>query len=368
MPHLTPFTLALDWAPSANHAGFYLARVRGFYAAAGLRVSFAPPGVLTDAAGKPLTPAAAAASGAADAALCPSESIISLATRPAGAAPLPRLVSVAAVLQRDASSIAVRADSGIDSPAGLDGKDYASYGARYEGRLVAELVRSDGGVGAIREVTPPHAKCYDAVIAGRADATWIFPHEAAIAAVRDGVALTQFSLTEAGIPYGYSPCVAAPASVVADENAHGDDENGSPTPAKTPANSPRAALAAFLAASARGWQEAAADPLAAARALVDGAGADGLCVDGTVAEAACRATAEYVLDADGAWGRQTAARWDSWLAWLHRHGLLTALLPSRAPVEGVSASLDDLRCGAAGDPCAPPPAGELWTNDVLDGA
>ena len=365
MPHLTPFTLATDWAPSANHAGFYLARVKGYYAAAGLRVSFAPPGVLTDATGASLSPAAAAASGAADAALCPSESIISLATRPAGATSLPRLVSVAAVLQRDASTIAVRADSGIASPAGLDGKDYASYGARYEGRLVAELVRADGGVGAIKEVTPPHAKCFDAVVDGRADATWIFPHEAALASVREGVALTQFSLTEAGIPYGYSPCVAARASLVADEAERGAD--GAPQSLPTPATSPRTALAAFLTASARGWQEAAADPLAAARALVDGAGADGLCVDGKVAEAACAATAEFVLDAEGAWGRQDGARWTGWVAWLQRNGLLTSLLPSRAPVEGVSASLDDLRCGAAGDPCDAPPADELWTNDLLDG-
>lgn len=126
-------------------------------------------------------------------------------------------------------------------------------------------------------------------------------------------------------------------------------------------------MAAFLTASAKGWQEAAADPLAAARALVDGAGADGLCVDGKVAEAACAATAEFVLDADGAWGRQDGARWTGWVAWLARHGLLTSLLPSRTPVEGVSASLDDLRCGLAGDPRDTPPADELWTNDLLDG-
>ena len=217
---------------------------------------------------------------------------------------------MAAVLQRDASTIAVRADSGIASPAGPDGKDYASYGARYEGRLVAELVRADGGVGAIKEVTPPHAKCFDAVVDGRADATWVFPHEAALASVREGVALTHFSLTEAGIPYGYSPCVAAHASVVAEEaESMAPPADGAPPHPPTPATSPRAALAAFLTASAKGWQEAAADPLAAARALVDGAGADGLCVDGKVAEAACAATAEFVLDADGAWGRQDGARW-----------------------------------------------------------
>lgn len=366
MPTLTPFTLALDWAPSSNHAGFYLARQRGHYQAAGLRVAFASPAALEAAAGRHVSPAAATAAGLAHACLCPSESVISLATRPPGAPPLPRLVAVAAVLARDASAVAVRADSGIQSPSGLDGRDYASYGARYEGRLVAELVKADGGVGAVREVAPPHDRCYAALLDGRADATWVFPWEVATAATRDGVDLTLFSLTDAGIPYGYSPVVAAPASALAGDGG-GDGDGGAASAAAPAPSSPRAALAAFLAASARGWREAAADPLAAARALVDGAAGDGVCVDGVVAEAACAATAPSILDAHGDWGRMDPARWDAWLAWLARHGLLTALLPSRAPVPGVSASLDDLRCGDAGAAVEAPPAGELYTNELLDG-
>ena len=40
---LTPITVALDWTPNANHAGFYLASARGLYAARGLAVGFRLP-------------------------------------------------------------------------------------------------------------------------------------------------------------------------------------------------------------------------------------------------------------------------------------------------------------------------------------
>ena len=40
-------------------------------------------------------------------------------------------------------------------PSQLDGKRYASYGARYEGRIVQEVIRRDGGKGEYAELTPP---------------------------------------------------------------------------------------------------------------------------------------------------------------------------------------------------------------------
>jgi hypothetical protein len=359
MPGRRRFALALDWAPSANHAGFYLARQHGFYSDAGLAVDLLPPASL----GGP-TPAQACASGRVQACLCPSESVISLATRPPGAAPLPRLAAVAAVLQTDASAIAVLASSDIQSPAGLDGAIYASYGARFESRIVAELIRADGGAGEFTEVAPPHGACLDAVVHAKADATWVFPWEVALAEARLGAPLRAFPL--AGVPYGYSPCVAAPADTVFNAGGEGGEGEGAAPAAPTPSPTTRRDLALFLAASAAGWRAAASDPLAAARALVDGAAADGWCVDGVVATAACAATAPHILDADGAWGRQVESRWSDWLAWMASRGVLTALLPSRAPRARVSASLDDLRRGRAGDPVLAPPAGELFTNELLD--
>ena len=43
------------------------------------------------------------------------------------------------MLQSDTSAIVTLKSSGIDRPALLDGKRYASYAARFEGRIVQEV-------------------------------------------------------------------------------------------------------------------------------------------------------------------------------------------------------------------------------------
>ena len=49
------------------------------------------------------------------------------------------------------------AASGIERPRDLDGRKYASYGARYEGRIVQQLIRNDGGTGEFTEDTSMQA-------------------------------------------------------------------------------------------------------------------------------------------------------------------------------------------------------------------
>lgn len=60
-------------------------------------------------------------------------------------------------------------------------------------------------------------------------------------------------------------------------------------------------------------------------------------------------------------------RWDAFLDWLSDNGLLTSAVPSRTPVEGFSASLDDLRAGRAGRPLARSAvsSNKLFTNEFL---
>ena len=63
----------------------------------------------------------------ADIALCPTESIISFRTKKK---PF-KLYALATIFQRDISAIAVVKSNNIKSPKDLDGRSYASYGARY---------------------------------------------------------------------------------------------------------------------------------------------------------------------------------------------------------------------------------------------
>lgn len=90
---LTPFTLALDWTPNVNHAGFFVAHSRGLYAARGLDVQFVSPAEDNYT----VTPAEKVSDGSAQLAICPSESIISYATKVR--APVPQASPAASVRQ-----------------------------------------------------------------------------------------------------------------------------------------------------------------------------------------------------------------------------------------------------------------------------
>jgi len=45
--------------------------------------------------------------------------------------------------------------------------------ARYEGRIVQEVIRADGGTGQYTELTPPMLGIWDTLVDGTAEATWV---------------------------------------------------------------------------------------------------------------------------------------------------------------------------------------------------
>ena len=58
-------------------------------------------------------------------------------------------------IQRSTSAIVTLTSSGLSRPRDLDGKVYASYAARFEGRIVQRMIQNDGGKGEFEERTPP---------------------------------------------------------------------------------------------------------------------------------------------------------------------------------------------------------------------
>lgn len=59
------------------------------------------------------------------------------------------------MFQEDTSCIVTLKSSGIDRPRKLDGMRYATYGAKYEGSIVRQLIKSDGGHGQFEELSLP---------------------------------------------------------------------------------------------------------------------------------------------------------------------------------------------------------------------
>ncbi|KAL4444363.1 hypothetical protein ABPG75_012100 [Micractinium tetrahymenae] len=354
--------IALDWTPNTNHAGLYIAKEQGLFAKAGLEVTIISP----HSDGYKVTPASWVESGEALLAIAPSESVISYNTWPEADRKRPKLKAVAAVLQKDTSAIVTLKSSGIDRPAKLEGKRYASYAARFEGRIVQEMIRADGGSGDYQELALPMLGVFNTLLkespepcpamlcllsAGEADATWVFLGWEGVEAARAGVELNAFKLGDYGIPYGYSPVLLA----------HPDAISGQAD-----------ALKAVLAAAAEGYRYAAAHPAEAAELFCQAVAAEhpeGLPqpLDTAMVQQSLELIAKDLLAADGRWGVMEAARWDAFLDWLSDKGLLTTKVQSRIVKEGVTTTLDGLRSGDAGEPIprSSVQSATLFTNDCL---
>ncbi|GLI71364.1 hypothetical protein VaNZ11_016553 [Volvox africanus] len=341
--------IALDWTPNTNHAGFYIAKQKGWYSDSGLDVKILSPHVDNYKA----TPASRVADGSCMFCVTPTESVISAHTWGGAPGAKPKLVAVAALLQDSTSAIVTLASSGISRPAQLDGKTYASYGARFEGRIVQQLIRNDGGAGDFNESTPPMLSIWDSLLKGEADATWVFLGWEGIEAKRRGVELNAFSLEQYKVPYGYSPLLVA----------HQDTVRNQPD-----------VVRAFLSATARAYEWAAAHPAEAVEVLLEAVVSEHeqtplpKPLDPEVVRESQAYLSSHFLDASGRWGLMQPSVWSSFVDWLSDSGLLTRKVQSRQPQPGtLTTSLDGLRAGDVGEkvPREEVDVAALFTNDLL---
>ena len=314
---MTTIDLALDWTPNTNHTGFYVAQAEGYYADRGVDVTIRSP---ADDEYE-TTPAKRVATGESTLAIAPSESAISYHTHP----DYDSLTAIAAVCQTDKSAIVTLEEGGVDRPAKLDGKRYASYDARFEDHIVRQLVRNDGGDGDIEITTPPKLGIWNTLMDGDADATWVFMPWEGIMAAREGIGLNAFYLDDYAVPYGYTPLLLArPDTIETDADL----------------------LADFLTATAEGYRFAVDNPEAAADILREEAtGMDN--DDPEFLRESQREIADAYLTDDSQWGVMDHSRWDAFVDWLADNDILTT-------VDGDHIPASDLDTAA------------LYTNDLLE--
>lgn len=280
-------TLVLDWTPNTNHAGIYVAQAEGYYDQAGLDVKIIQPG---ENGSLP-----ALASGQAEFAVSVQEQLI-----PARAQGVPA-VSVAAMVQHNTSSLLALADSGIERPADLAGHRYGGFGGDLERELVETLVECDGGdPGAVEFVEVGNVDYRVGMEDGHYDFVWVFDGWDVIRLEQvEGVEVTTIPFRDHldCIPDWYTPLLAASEEVVA-----GDPET----------------VAAFVEATARGYEYAAEHPREAAAILLDAAPE----LDAELVEASMDFLAEeYQADAPQ-WGWQDEQVWVDFEAFLRGSGLV----------------------------------------------
>lgn len=283
---LRRFTVLLDWSPNTNHSGMYLAKARGWYRQAGLDVRFVEPG---DSTSLQLL-----AAGKGDVAVSVQEEVV-----PARAQGLP-VRSIAAIIQHNTSSLISLADDGIEEPADLQGKTYGGYGGALEEALLDKLITCDGGdPKALKRVDVGEADFRIGLERDQYDVVWIFDGWDGIRLDQADVDTNRIELAEQTdcIPDWYTPLLATSDDVAAERP---DD------------------LRAFLAATARGYQEAMADPSAAADALLEGAPD----LDPELVRASAVYLSTRYADDPAAWGRQDPEVWERFTAFLADAGML----------------------------------------------
>ena len=290
-------TVVLDWTPNTNHTGLYVALANGYFDQAGLDVEIVQP---PEGGAEMLV-----ASGKAQFCVTFQDS---LAPAFSGDEPLP-ITAVAAMIQHNTSGILSRKGEGMDRPAGLEGRKYATWDMEVEKATIRQVMEADGGDFDRVELIP--STVTDEVSALRSnsvDAIWVFYAWAGKACEVAGLDTDYFAFADIDPVFDfYTPVLAANNEFLAQKPG---------------------VAGAFLAAVSKGYEFAVSDPKAAADILM--AAAPELAANKELVYASQEYLAgEYVADAPR-WGEIDPDHWAAFFEWLNENELLSAPIDSTA--------------------------------------
>jgi putative hydroxymethylpyrimidine transport system substrate-binding protein len=280
-------TVALDWYPNANHAGLFLAKQRGYFAAAGLQVDLYTPS-------DPTTVLQTVGAGKDTFGISYQTDV--LLARAQGVP----VVSVAALVQHPLLAVMAKKEAGITRPRDLVGKTVGYPGIPSQEAFLATMLETDGAKLADVTLVNVSFNLVPALISGQADAVMgaYWTHET-ILAEREGYPVDVLRVEQWGVPDYYELVLVAGEETVAN----------------------RADLVtAFLGAVQHGYGDAIADQAAALDALAAAYEA----IDREVETEGLRLLVPVWTDNVSAFGEQTAARWDAFAAWMKGRGLIPA--------------------------------------------
>ena len=294
---LEKITFVLDWTPNTNHTGVYVALAKGYFEEAGFAVEVVQP---PEDGAEVLVGSGRAQFGVS------FQDYIAPAL--VGDAPLP-ITAVAAMVQHNTSGIISRKGEGMDTPAGLAGKKYATWDLPVEKATMQHVVEADGGdFSAVQLIPSTVTDEVSALRSGSVDAIWVYYGWAGIACEVAGLETDYFAFADIDPVFDfYSPVVIANETYL--------KENGEKA-------------RAFVAALSKGYTFAAENPEEAAAILLEAApelaGNEEL-----VKESQKYLSEQYVADAPR-WGEIDPARWDGFYGWLNENGLTEAEIPAGA--------------------------------------
>ncbi|MDR2543655.1 MAG: ABC transporter substrate-binding protein [Treponema sp.] len=153
----------LDWTPNTNHTGLYVALDKGWFAEEGLQVTITQPP--EDNALMLL------ASQRAEFAFTFQEWLGPAIARERDSLPI---TTVAAVISHNTSGIMSLKESGIERPADLSGKRYATWDMPVVTAIIRYIVEKDGGDFDSIKMIPNFAMDVISALQTDVDAVWVF--------------------------------------------------------------------------------------------------------------------------------------------------------------------------------------------------
>lgn len=289
---LTELTFVLDWTPNTNHTGLYVAQANGYFEEAGLKVNIVQP----PEGGAELL----VGSGEAEFAVSFQDSMMPAIV---GENAVP-IEAVAAVIQHNTSGIISRAGEGMDRPAGMEGKKYATWDLDLEKATIKQVVEKDGGDFSKVELIPSTVTDEVSALQSKSvDAIWIFYGWAGVAAEVAGLETDYFEFADIDPVFDfYTPVIIGNRDWMA--------ENPDITKA-------------FLGAVKKGYEFAIEDPKGAADILLEAAP--------ELDEELVYASQEYLKDEYKAeveqWGYIDPVRWNAFYNWVNEKGLSEVEIP-----------------------------------------
>lgn len=281
---LKKVTFMLDWTPNTNHAGVFIAKEKGYYRDAGLDVEIIEPatGGVEQAVG----------TGKAHFGISIQENVI-----PARAEEIP-LVSIAAVVQHNTSSLVSLKKDNITRPRDLAGKTYGGFGGALEEALVKKLVSCDGGDPAsVKFVGVGNVDYLVGMEQDQYDFAWIFDGW-------DGLRYSQVEKKEVNtlpftkytscIPDWYTPVIITSAKMASDNED---------------------IVRKFMEATVKGYNEAIANPQSSVDAILKNAPE----TDKQLLDLSAKYLASRYVDQGRPWGLQDEATWAGFETWLREN-------------------------------------------------
>ena len=284
--------ICLDWTPNTNHTGLYVALEKGYYEEAGLNVTIVQP----PEGGATLM----CASGQAQFAIDAQDTMAAALDRddPLG------ITAVAAILQHNTSGILSRKGDGITSPKGLEGKKYSTWDSPIELAIIKYCMEKEGANYSKLDLIPNNITNEPLALANnQTDAVWIFYGWSGINAELSDVECDYFAFKDMASELDYYTPV-----LIANNEYLEEYENNAE---------------AFMAATIRGYEYAAANPKEAADILIKGDETGALKGSKDLVYASQEWISKEYLDENGKWGRLDSDRWNTFYKWLYDNGLTT---------------------------------------------